>query len=145
QLKNNQNAVSNLQVVIQNAINTTSQANIATDNANSARDDAIQATNNANIATQAALDAAASTIVIYKDPVVKYEDILITYPNPENGWRVMVEETGDIYRFDGVLDNQWKFVENYTGGSIPFASETTSGLLHVDDYGNFIIRSVVFL
>lgn len=144
QLKNNQDSISNLQTVIQNAINATTNTNQATDNANLARDGANQATIKAQVATQDALDAAASTIMIYKNPVFTYANIGATYPIPKNGWRVMVEETGDIYRYDGILENAWKLIDNYTGGSIPFASETTSGLLHVDDYSNFIIRSLVF-
>jgi hypothetical protein len=128
------NLKNELNTIINNALNAISNANIATDNANIARDNAIQATQAAQQATQEALDAAASTIMIYKEPVPTYDDIAIIYPNPENGWRVMVEETGDIYRYDGIEDHQWELIDNYTGGSIPFASETTSGLLHVDDY-----------
>ena len=134
-----------LNIIINNALTAISNANIATDNANLARDNAIQATQKAQEATQEALDAAASTIMIYKDPVSTYEDLFIVYPNPENGWRVMVEQTGDIYRFDGINTHQWQLIDNYTGGSIPYVSETTHGLLKSDDYKNFIKRSIIFL
>lgn len=143
-LKENNELITQVQTIMQEAIAATNTTNIATDNANLAKDGAIQATVEAQAATQDALDAAASTIMIYKNPVFTYADIGITYPNPENGWRVMVEDTGDIYRYDGIVENAWKLIDNYTGGSIPFASETTSGLLHVDDYSNFIVRSLVF-
>lgn len=144
-IEKDKQAAKHLQNVINEALSAINSANIATDNANRARDDAIQATLDAREATQEALDAAASTIMIYKEPVSTLADLEIAYPNPENGWRVMIEETGDIYRYDGIVTHRWQLIDNYTGGSIPFASETTSGLLHVEDYKNFIVKRVVFL
>lgn len=145
QLEETEKAIADLQIIINNAIEATNNANKATDNANQARDDAIVATENANEATQTALDAAASTIMIYKEPVPTFEDIETTYPEPENGWRVMVIETGDVYRFDGIETNEWQLVDNYTGGSIPYVSEDVSGILRSDDYKNFIIRTIAFV
>lgn len=137
-LKDAEIAVDVLNQVIQNAVTATNNANTATDNANQAAYETLQA-------IQAALDAAASTIMIYKDPVPTFRDISTTYPNPENGWRVMVTETGDVYRYDGVGTGQWQLIANYTGGSIPFVSENTSGLLKSDDYKTFINRSILFV
>lgn len=137
-LKNAEIAVDVLNQVIQKAITATNNANTATDNANQAAYETLQA-------IQAALDAAASTIMIYKDPVATFRDISTTYPNPENGWRVMVTETGDVYRYDGVGTGQWQLIANYTSGSIPYASEISSGLLKSDDYKTFISRTILFV
>ncbi|MCR8641561.1 hypothetical protein NV379_02725 [Paenibacillus sp. N1-5-1-14] len=137
-LKDTELAIGLLNQVIEKANTATNNANIATDNAK-------QATFETLMAIKAALNAAASTIMIYKDPVSNFKDIKTKYPLPENGWRVMVSETGDIYRFDGVITGQWQLIDNYLGGSIPFASETTSGLLKSDNYKDFIFRRVLFL
>lgn len=130
-------------IIIQEAKAATVRANMAADNAN-------EATYNANIATQAAYDAAQtaieaaeSSIMIYKDPVNRYSDLFTVYPNPENGWRVMVLQTGDIYRYNSTT-RRWELIENYTGAPIPYVSETTSGILHTHDYLNFRRRRVIF-
>lgn len=130
QLNETQIAIDYLQVIIQNAINATNNANTATDNANLARDKALEA-------AQKALDARDTTVMIYKEPVQTYEDLFTTYPNPESGWRVMVKETGDIYRYDGINGGGWQLIENWTGGAIPLASETTDGLMRSEDYTKF--------
>lgn len=137
-LKDSENSVNHLLQVIEEAMNATINANQATDNAT-------KATQDAKIATQEAVEAAASTIMIYKEPVPTYDDLTRIYPNPDNGWRVMIEDTGEIYRYDGIQGNKWKLIDNYTGNSIPFASETSNGLLKRDDYVNFVVRSVVFV
>jgi len=112
-------------------------ANVAADNAN-------QAAQFANQAAQEALNAAESVVVIRKDPVDTFDDLAIVYPNPENGWQVTINTTGDIYRYDGVVSHQWQLVGNYLGGSIPYVSEDSDGLLHKEDYQNFILRRVLF-
>ncbi|MCM3274319.1 hypothetical protein, partial [Paenibacillus elgii] len=121
-----------------------SNARNATDNANRAADNAVLAKEGAIEATNKALEAAASTIMIYKEPVPKFDDLKKIYPNPENGWRVMIESTGDIYRYDGIKDNAWKLIDNYSGTSLPYASEISNGLLKKDDFKNFIHRHVIF-
>lgn len=130
--------------VIQQAIEATTKASVATDNANDSANKADIATQTAYDAAQYAVDAADSSIIIYKEPVDKYNDIFTTYPNPENGWRVLVQETGNIYRYDGIFENEWMLIGNYTQGIIPYASEMTSGLLHKDDYIDFIKRRIIF-
>ncbi|RXZ78215.1 hypothetical protein EBB07_29615 [Paenibacillaceae bacterium] len=112
--------------VIQEAIEATSRTNIAADNARIA-------TENADNATKIALDAASSTIMIYKNPVDTYEEIMTTYPDPENGWRVMVATTGDIFRFNS-NNHQWELVDNWTRGLIPMASLIADGLFSKEDY-----------
>lgn len=122
------------------AINTAYEA---ASNANVAADFATDAGTRANDAAELAEDAAASTIIIYQDPVLDFTDIATIYPNPQNGWRVMVQNTGDIYRYSTYF-NAWKKIDNWTGGALPYASETTNGLLKKEDYGNFITRSITF-
>ncbi|MFF2090188.1 hypothetical protein [Paenibacillus sp. NPDC058174] len=122
--------------VIQNAIQATTDSNVATDNAKAA-------TEKTEKATIAAIEAANSAIVIRKDPVDTYKDLATVYPEPENGWQVTINTTGDIYRYSG-HSGTWELVGNYLGGTIPFASETSDGLLHKEDYQNFIVRSMFF-
>lgn len=115
----------------------------AADKASVAADLAEQAGIFADAATLAANEAAESTIIIYKTPVDKYTDLATTYPNPANGWRVMIESTGDIYRFS-TQTMKWVLIDNWTGGALPYASETTAGLLQSDDFSNFISRNITF-
>jgi hypothetical protein len=118
-------------------------ANIAASNANVAADHATDAAIRAEDAAELAEEAAESTLIIYQEPVKTYADITTAYPSPENGWRVMIESTGDIYRYSSYY-NDWKKIDNWTGGALPFVSETTSGLLRNNDYSNFITRSITF-
>lgn len=37
--------------------------------------------------------------LIWQDPVENFEDIITTYPNPENNWAVKIESTGDKYKY----------------------------------------------
>ncbi|TVX97973.1 hypothetical protein [Cohnella terricola] len=115
----------------------------ATDKATIAADNAIVATHNAELATQAAYDAADSAIVIRKDSVDQYDDLNIVYPDPQNGWTVTINTTGDVYRFDG-KSGQWEHVGNVFGAAIPFVSEITDGLLKKEDYRKFVVRSIIF-
>lgn len=127
----------------------TTRANIATDNANLARDGAIDAKNQALAARDEALDAAATTIQIYLEPVDTYAKMLTTYPNPINGDRVMIKSTGDIYRYDGIDSNKWELIDNYTGGAVPLASATSSGLMNKDDFSfihnELTQKSIIFV
>lgn len=43
------------------------------------------------------------TLRIYKEYVNTFDDIAITYPNPEIGWTTKVMDTGDWYRYNGKL------------------------------------------
>ncbi|GAA4881716.1 hypothetical protein GCM10023310_72180 [Paenibacillus vulneris] len=129
--------IEDLRVVTTQAINATNSANSATNNANLATNEAIQAKNEA-------LDAAASTIMIYKGSVPTYDDLTTTYPVPENGWRVTINDTGDVYRYDGVVTGTWVFLGNSIG-SIPVASDTSTGLLDKENYKNFTVRTIAFV
>jgi uncharacterized protein YcnI len=126
-----------INLAITNAQQATSDANIAADNAS-------LAAYSANQAALTAYHAAESTIVIRKDPVDEYSDIAIVYPDPENGWEVTINTTGDYYRYDGVYSHTWQWIGNYFGGTIPYASETSDGLLRKEDYQNFVLRTAIF-
>lgn len=141
QLKDNLTSVSNLQNIIQETTNVINNANQATDNAIKAKNDTVHA-------IEEALNAADSTVMVYKGSVQTFDDIDTAFPTPENGWRVMVESTGDIYRYDGTL-GKWIFIENWTGGAIPLASDTSDGLMNKTDYKKFHdkleYKSIVFV
>ncbi len=125
---------------INNAITLAQQA---TQDTNLATDNSVIATQNANEAAQTALDAASTTVVIRKPPVSKLEYLETTYPEPENGWQVIINDTGDFYRFDGVNSGQWELVGNIIGG-LTYVSETSDGILRKEDYGVFIERTAFF-
>ena len=125
---------------INNAI---AEAQQVTEQTNVAIDNSIIATQNANTAAQAALEAAASTIIIRKDSVATYEDLATVYPEPENGWQVTVDNTGDIYRYDGMVSHQWEYVGNIIG-AIPRVSEDSDGILNKEDYKIFVKRPAFF-
>lgn len=161
--KRKNNIVENLQEILDDSMTALIDANDAIDRINAARvlaeeatlradkatDNANIATDDAKDATKEALDAAASTIMIYLNPVAKYDDIDIQYPNPVNGDRVMVTSTGDIYRFDGIVSGQWELIDNYTGGSIPMVSDVLNGMMYKEDYTKFHTKldrkSIVFV
>lgn len=119
------------------------EAQQVTEQSNISIDQSITATQNANHAAQIALDAAASAIIIRQEPVDDYEDLTTTYPNPENGWQVILNKSGDIYRYDGVGSHQWEYVGNLLGG-IPYAAEDSDGIVKTEDYKKFIIRTFFF-
>jgi len=144
-------AIERVNIAIRNAEIATSNANTATDNANRARDDAnaataeskvatenaITATTNANSAAQEALkardlaiEARNQSILIWKKSVPSRDVLEATYPNPQIGWTVAMDDTGIVYRFDGV---EWKDIGNMVG-SVPLATETLDGLMKSTDF-----------
>lgn len=46
-------------------------------------------------------NAVTSTMVIWKTAVANFASIATTYPNPQIGWRVEVNDTKKAYRYDG--------------------------------------------
>lgn len=153
--KRKDNVVENLQQIIDDSLNkineaqiaidevnaakaatqqATAESKVATDNANIARDSATLAAEEARRARDEAYEAADSIIIVYLEPVETFADISTTYPTPINGSRVMVQSTGDIYRYDDVIDHRWELIENYTGGAVPLASRISSGMFSKDDY-----------
>lgn len=135
-LANNETAINNSLTGMQTQVDT------AIDNTETAIANAETATENAN-------NAADSAITIQKAPVPLFADIATTYPSPLNGWRVMVESTGDIFRYDGITLNDWVFYENWTGGSVPYANDTTNGLLTANDFNKIhqklTAKTIIFI
>ncbi|REK76298.1 hypothetical protein [Paenibacillus paeoniae] len=120
-----------------------SEVNDLIDSSNAATDNAIRATENANHAANDAIRAADSTLVIRKAPVDTFDDLAVVYPVPDNGWQVTINTTGDIFRFSS-FSGIWEIVGNYLGGSIPYASDISDGLVRKEDYSNFAVRSMFF-
>lgn len=95
-----------------------------------ARDFAIDAGEQALVARDIAIDARNRTILIWQSPVDDYDGLLATYPHPEVGWTVLLNDSGVVYRFDGA---QWKDIGNMTLAT-PLASETIDGLMSRNDF-----------
>lgn len=69
--------------------------------------------------------------VDWKESVATYEDILTTYPNPEDGWTVNVKDTDYTYRYSG---SAWVAI---SANAIPKATQTLDGLLSKEDKINY--------
>lgn len=69
--------------------------------------------------------------VDWKESVATYEDILTTYPNPEDGWTVNVKDTDYTYRYSG---SKWVAI---SANAIPKATQTLDGLLSKEDKINY--------
>ncbi len=90
-----------------------------------AKDFAIDAGEQALDARDKAIDARNRTILIWQSPVDDYDDLLSTYPHPEVGWTVLLNNSGVVYRFDGA---NWLEIGNMTL-STPLANENVDGLM----------------
>lgn len=66
---------------------------------------------------------------IRKPPVLAYEDLATTYPNPQQGWLVKVEDSGLHYQYDEAISDWYVTTMN----PVPTASPTTDGLLKKED------------
>lgn len=69
--------------------------------------------------------------VDWKESVATYEDILTTYPNPEDGWTVNVKDTDYTYRYSG---SAWVAI---SANAIPKATQSLDGLLSKEDKSNY--------
>ena len=69
--------------------------------------------------------------VDWKESVATYEDILTTYPNPEDGWTVNVKDTDYTYRYNG---SAWVAI---SANAIPKATQSVDGLLTKEDKSNY--------
>lgn len=72
--------------------------------------------------------SALESNIVWKETVDTYDDILITYPNPIDGWTVNVKDTDYTYRFDG---EKWVVV---SANAIPKATSNVDGLLTKEDF-----------
>lgn len=71
------------------------------------------------------------TNIDWKESVNTYSEIVITYPNPQDGWTVNVKDTDYTYRFTG---SEWVAI---SANAIPKATQTIDGLLSKDDKTNY--------
>ena len=64
----------------------------------------------------------------WKPSVPTFGDIATTYPNPEEGWTVSIDDTNEIYRYDETL-GQWISIMT----SFSTATQTAPGLMSAED------------
>lgn len=64
---------------------------------------------------------------IWKNPVGTFADLATAYPTPDPGWVATTIDTSIVYLYTGT---QWLPI---SANSIPLATQTTAGLMSVDD------------
>lgn len=75
--------------------------------------------------------SAIETNIDWKESVNSYEDILTTYPHPEDGWTVNTKTDNLTYRYSG---SKWVAI---SANAIPKATQTLDGLLSKEDKSNY--------
>ena len=71
--------------------------------------------------------SALETKIDWKESVETYDDIETTYPSPEDGWTVNVNDTDITYRYDGT---SWIAI---SANSIPLATSSVDGKMSKTD------------
>lgn len=71
--------------------------------------------------------ATLETYIDWKEAVETYDDLVTTYPEPEDGWTVNVKDTDYTYRWNGT---EWVAI---SANSIPKATQEIDGLLTHED------------
>ena len=71
--------------------------------------------------------SALETKIDWKESVETYDDIETTYPSPEDGWTVNVNDTDITYRYDGT---SWIAI---SANSIPLATSNVDGKMSKTD------------
>lgn len=66
---------------------------------------------------------------VRKPPVNTFDDLVITYPDAQQGWLVKVEDSGLHYQYDDTVSD-WYVV---TMNPVPSATDTTDGLMKKED------------
>lgn len=75
--------------------------------------------------------SALETKIDWKESVETYNDIEITYPDPEDGWTVNVKDTNYTYRYNG---EEWISI---SANAIPKATNELDGLLSKEDHEKY--------
>lgn len=75
--------------------------------------------------------SAIETNIDWKESVNSYEDILTTYPHPEDGWTVNTKTDNLTYRYNG---SAWVAI---SANAIPKATQSVDGLLTKEDKSNY--------
>lgn len=68
------------------------------------------------------------TNIDWKESVESFDDIALTYPDPDDGWTVNVNDTDITYRFNG---KEWISI---SANAIPKVTNDADGLLSKEDY-----------
>ena len=72
--------------------------------------------------------SALESAIDWKESVETYDDIAVTYPEPEDGWTINVKDTDYTYRYNGT---EWIVI---SANAIPKATASVDGLLSKEDY-----------
>ena len=75
--------------------------------------------------------SAFETNIDWKETVNTYDDIVITYPNPKDGWTVNVKDTDYTYRYNGT---EWVTI---SANATPKATNEVDGLLSKEDHAKY--------
>jgi len=87
--------------------------------------------NAADVYTKTEVDNAVSAVTTglnWKASVATYDDIATTYPTPEDGWTVNVQDTDITYRYTGT---EWIAI---SANSVPMADSDTDGKMSSAHY-----------
>ena len=71
--------------------------------------------------------SALETKIDWKEAVETFDDIATTYPEPEKGWTVSVNDTDTVYRFNGT---DWVGI---SANTIPLATSSVDGKMSKAD------------
>lgn len=71
--------------------------------------------------------SALETNIDWKEAVATYDDIITTYPTPDDGWTVNVKDTDYTYRYNGT---EWITI---SANAIPKATQSIDGLQSKED------------
>lgn len=128
---------------LENSVSSTSTTHAPTANAvKTAYDKAVSVENTINSNknnwndkyTKNEIDNKFSTLesnIDWKESVNSYEDILTTYPHPEDGWTVNTKIDNFTYRYSG---STWVAI---SANAIPKATQSVDGLLTKEDKTNY--------
>lgn len=75
--------------------------------------------------------SAFETDIDWKEAVNTYDDIVTTYPNPDDGWTVNVKDTDYTYRYNGT---EWVVI---SANATPKATNEVDGLLSKEDHAKY--------
>ncbi len=75
--------------------------------------------------------SALETNIDWKESVATFDDIATTYPEPQDGWTVNVNDTDYTYRYNGT---SWIPI---SANAIPKATDSVDGLLSMEDHAKY--------
>ena len=75
--------------------------------------------------------SALETNIDWKESVATFDDIGTTYPDPQDGWTVNVNDTDYTYRYNGT---SWIPI---SANAIPKATDSVDGLLSMEDHAKY--------